>query len=144
MMSKSIYRSAIIVGAIGCVLLVVAVSVALSAFSTTVPIEKVYGTYVASYPFGTDTITLNRDGTFAQKVVVYDDPPPAVTQGHWEFNAKRSHVTFDRHLPMDEGFGRLDKNWRTPHEGIAAILPVEILFFRIVLGSGANYPYYKQ
>ena len=143
-MSKSIYRWAIIVGAIGCVLLVVAVSVALSAFSRTVPIEKVYGTYVSSYPFGTDTIMLNRDGTFVQKVEVYDDPPPAVSKGHWEFDAKRSRVTFDRYLPMDEGFGRLNKNWRIPNEGNAASLPVERLFFRIVMSSGANYPYFKQ
>ena len=144
MMSKSIYIWAIMVGAIGFVLLGVAVSVALSAFSRTVPIESVYGTYVASYPFGTDTIMLNRDGTFVQKVEVYDDPPPAVAQGRWIFDAKKSHVTFDRYLPIDEGFGRLNKNWRIPNEGIAAVLSIEILFFRIVLGSGSNYPYFKQ
>ena len=38
--------------------------------STTVAADRVYGTYVASYPFGTDTITLNRDGTFEQRVMV--------------------------------------------------------------------------
>ena len=143
-MPKRIYLWAILVGAIGCVLLGVAVSVALSGFSTTVPIEKVYGTYVASYPFGTDTIMLDRDGTFVQKVVVYDDPPPAVTKGHWEFDAKKSHVNFDRYLPIDDGFGRLNKNWRTPNEGVAAVLPVERLFFRTVMSSGAEYPYFKQ
>ena len=35
-----------------------------------VPLEKLYGTYVASYPFGTETITLHRDGSFIQHVVV--------------------------------------------------------------------------
>jgi hypothetical protein len=49
-------------------LLVLTASVMLIGCSMTVPAEKVYGTYVVSYPFGTETITLNRDGTFSQHV----------------------------------------------------------------------------
>lgn len=111
-----------------------------------VSIEDVFGTYVASYPFGTVTVMLNRDGTFVQQVVVYEDPPPASTTGNWEFDPEDSDVWFNRYLPISDGFGRLSEDWRTPVERrAAAILPVRRRFFSvIVMGSGEGYPYYKQ
>ena len=59
----------------------------------TVPAEKVYGTYVASYPFGTETITLDRDGTFVQRVEIKQEDPVTV-RGTWDFDAKESRANF--------------------------------------------------
>jgi hypothetical protein len=112
--------------------------------SASVPLQNVYGTYVATYPFGTDTITLNRDGTLVQNVVITDDPPPEIARGHWSFDSSNSYVTFDVYLSVDNGFGKLNATWRTPHHGSAASLPIEKILFRTTMGSGAQYPYIKQ
>lgn len=107
-------------------------------------VEKVYGTYVANYPFGVATIVLNEDGSFVQKVVVTNDPPPQSIEGHWKFDTNNGYVTFDEYLPIDDGFGRLNSNWRNPYHGLAAALPVEQLLFRTVIGAGTQHPYVKQ
>jgi hypothetical protein len=107
-------------------------------------VQNVYGTYVATYPFGTDTITLNRDGTLDQQVVITGDPPPEIAHGHWSFDPSNGYVTFDVYLQVDNGFGKLNRTWRTPHHGLAASLPIEKILFRMTMGSGAQYPYVKQ
>jgi hypothetical protein len=63
----------------------------LVACSLTVPADEVYGTYVASYPFGKETITLNRDGTFVQCVVSGQEQPVTV-RGKYDFDPKQSQV----------------------------------------------------
>ena len=60
--------------------------------STTVSSEKVYGTYVASYPFGTATLALNRDGSFSQQVTIKGQAP-ATAKGSWSFDPIRSKIT---------------------------------------------------
>ena len=72
---------------------IVVLGLMLIGCSMTVPTEEVYGTYVATYPFGTDKITLNRDGTFVQRVEVKDEQPVTV-QGRWEFDPKESQASF--------------------------------------------------
>lgn len=109
---------------------------------TPTSIEKVYGTYVATYPFGTDTITLNRNGSFVQQVIVNNDPTPANIKGHWIFNSDNGYVTFDAYLAIDDGFGRLNSKWRTPDGN--ADLPVDRAMFRTIMSSGAQHPYVKQ
>jgi hypothetical protein len=51
-------------------------AVVLARLPIPVSAAEVVGTYVASYPFGTETITLNPDGTYVQRVEVAGDPPP--------------------------------------------------------------------
>src|SRR5947209_3522001 len=74
-------------------LFVIVVSVMFVGCSVTVPTEKVYGTYVRSYPFGTDTITLNSDGTFVQLVAIKQEQPVTV-RGTWDFDPKESRANF--------------------------------------------------
>lgn len=107
-------------------------------------IEKAYGTYVATYPFGTDTVILNPDGSVVQQIVVTNDSPPAIINGHWRFDSSNGYVTFDVYLSADDGFGKLNSKWRIPHQGSAASLPIEQLFLRTIMGSGAQHPYVKQ
>jgi hypothetical protein len=65
---------------------------ALLGCSTHVPIEEVYGSYVASFRYGTETLTLNRDGIFVQRVAVNREKPVA-TRGSWEFEQDQSRIT---------------------------------------------------
>jgi hypothetical protein len=124
--------------------MVTAVAMMFGGCSAGMPVEKVYGTYVATYPFGTDTITLNRDGTLVQEVVITGEPPPEVARGRWSFDPSNGYVTLDVYLPVDNGFGKLNGKWRIPNHGLAAALPVEKLLFRTIMGSGAQHPYVKQ
>ena len=107
-------------------------------------VQAVYGTYIATYPFGTDTITLNSDGTLVQQVVIAVDPPPEIARGRWSFDPSNGYVTFDVYLSVDDGFGKLDRAWRTPHHGSAASPPIEQTPFGMTMGSGSEYPYVKQ
>jgi hypothetical protein len=128
-------------GVIRCLFLI-SISIALVGCSKAVPAEKVYGTYVASHPFGMETLTLNRDGSFVQRVDI-ENQSPVTVQGSWSFDPSNSYVTFHGYLQVADGFGKLRSDWRVVPQGIVA-LPVERVFFKIVLNSGAQYPYAKQ
>jgi len=84
----------------------------------TVPTEKMYGTYVASYPFGTETITLNRDGTFVQCVAIKQEHPVTV-RGTWDFDPRESRANFHGAMIVADGFDQLRTDWRTVTTGIA-------------------------
>jgi hypothetical protein len=119
-----------------------AVALSLSGCSLSVPVDEVYGTYIASYPFGTETLTLNRDGTFVQKVVV-EHQGFAGAQGKWEFDASESLVTFYGALVVDDGRDHVRPDWRVPPSGVAGFY-VEKEWFTVVMASGLPHPYIKQ
>ena len=110
--------------------------------SMRVPAEIVYGTYIASYPFGTETITLNRDGTFVQSVAIKQEQPLTV-HGTWDFDPKNSRANFYGTIVVTDGFDHLRNDWRTVTTGIVS-LDVERHWFRVEMGSAATYPYIKQ
>jgi hypothetical protein len=112
------------------------------ACSKSVPPEKLPGTYVATYEFGTETLTLNPDGSFTQRVDINNESPLTVS-GTWKFDSKESYVRLINFLSVVDGFGNLKKDWRATKPGMAA-LPAGRLWFRITLDSGAGHPYSKQ
>ena len=123
-------------------LVVIMVLVMSAGCSLSVPAEAVYGSYVASYPFGSETITLNRDGTFVQRVAIKQQQPLTV-RGTWDFDPKESRANFYGAVIVADGFDHLRSDWRTPTSGIVS-LDVERHWFRIVMASAATYPYMKQ
>jgi len=123
-------------------LLGIVISMLFVGCSTTVATEKVYGTYVASYPFGTDAITLNRDGTFVQRVAIGQEQPVTV-HGTWDFDPKESRANFYGALVVADGFDHLRKDWRVPTTGIVS-LDIERRWFKVVMATGSTYPYIKQ
>jgi len=123
-------------------LVVMVVSLLFVGCSMTVPAERVYGTYIASYPFGTETITLNGDGTFVQRVAIRQEQPVTV-RGTWEFDPKESRANFHRVMIVTDGFDHLRSDWRTVTTGIVS-LDVERRWFRVLMDSAATYPYIKQ
>ena len=120
------------------VLLLVAMA---TGCSTHVAADSVPGKYVATYDFGNDTLTLNRDGTFVQRVVL-QDRPPVEARGSWTFDADRSKITLRGILSVVDGVCSLEPNWQVP--GDAENQSVERLWFRVELVSGSDCSYVKQ
>lgn len=120
---------------------------------SSVPSERVYGTYVASYPYGKETLILNADGSYEQRIVVHD-LVPILRRGSWSFDPKcgnawsinpleRTCVVLRDFLAVDNGIGQLKNNWEAEKPGIA-YLGVEVIWFHIVIGSGSDYAHVKQ
>jgi hypothetical protein len=104
--------------------------------------DRVYGTYVASYPFGTDTLTLNQDLSFVQRVDIRGGES-ATVRGKWDFDPGESQVTLYGAMIAADEFDHLRKEWKTVTSGIVS-LDVEIRWFKILIGSAFTYPYVKQ
>ena len=109
-----------------------------------VPAEKVYGIYVASYPFGTETITLKRDGTFVQSIAI-EQKETVTVRGTWELETgtEETRVTFHGARVVDDNFDHPKKGWQTAPTGLWS-LSVEMHWFCIVMASGFAHPYVKQ
>lgn len=114
----------------------------LSGCSAGVSPNQVCGTYVASYPFGTEIISLNQNGSFTQIITVKNDPP-VTTRGKWSFDPHTSSVTFDGLKIVDDGTGHPVSNWRT---GTAMLVTkdVEMRWFKVVMETAASYPYIRR
>ncbi len=110
--------------------------------STNVPREKVCGSYVASYPFGTETITLKPDGTVEQQIVIKNQPPVTV-QAKWEFDDKTSRIDFSGLKVVLDGLGQQRSNWQTAETGTVS-RDLELHWSRVVMASAAKYPYVKR
>lgn len=110
--------------------------------SSRVPSNEVPGTYVASYPFGTATLTLHEDGIFTQQVSIQGQRP-ATARGSWTFDQKESSLTLYGSMQVVDGHGRLKSDWQSvlPEPVVAS---VERLWFKINIGSGGEYPYIKK
>ena len=113
----------------------------ITACSINVPVERVFGTYTASYPFGTDKITLRRDFTFVQTVTL-NNRDSAKTTGRWEFDSdnSRSRVNLYGALNITDPFDNLQEDWKEPASGIVS-LPVEEIWFRVQMTSSNEHPY---
>jgi hypothetical protein len=109
--------------------------------SATVPADKVYGSYVASYPFGTETITLNKDGSFVQLAAV-EHRKSASAMGRWEFDAKESRVSLYGAMVVIDPYDRLAEDWSVPVSGIVSF-DVERHWAKIQMNSAAKFPYFK-
>ncbi|MFP5239404.1 MAG: hypothetical protein ACLGQW_06205 [Acidobacteriota bacterium] len=117
-------------------------TVMLVGCSDKVPIDKVYGTYKTSYPFGTETIILQSSGKFTQHVAVNGQQEVTVS-GRWEYDQNASRVNFEGLMIVLDGFGQLRNGWSEVKPGISS-LNVEKNWFRIIMASAAPYPYLKQ
>jgi len=114
----------------------------LVACAVAVPLEDVSGTYVAHYPFGKETLILNRDKTFLQRVAIGNERA-VIVRGLWDFDARISYLKLDGSLDVADGFGRLRRDWMVVRPGYTS-LPVEISWCKVIINSGAEYPYAKQ
>ncbi len=123
-------------------LLLISLAVTVVACSRKVEPDDVYGVYVASYPFGTETLTLQRDGNFVQSVTI-ENQPPASAKGSWRFDPNESRIILTGSMVVLDGFDRLRSDWRTVTSGVVS-MDVERHWLRFLLASAQKYPYVKQ
>jgi len=104
--------------------------------------DLIYGTYVATYPFGHDTLTLERGGHFNQKIEG-DGQGAQAFSGTWQYSQRDGSIEFHHLGCIADGFGKLKDDWRTDVMD-SSYQPVERLWFRLTINSGARFPYVKQ
>ena len=113
---------------------------------TTVPQEEIWGTYVGRLPFGSERITLERDGTFVHKVVVDAPRNVVVRSGRWSYDRETERVSLDGCVNWNDGFGRLRPGWDTETDHLCGP-PLErayLWFGTLRIGSDEGYPLWKQ
>lgn len=108
------------------------------AFSTTVPASEVIGEHVAEYAFGTDRLVILEGGEFRQTVTV--GRQSVVQRGDWRIEDGK--LVLHRWIDLADEAGELNAGW---HRNVVAevALPVERIWFRVVVGSGASIAYRK-
>jgi len=112
----------------------------LLACSTHVSSEKISGTYRATYPFGKAVLVLQTGGTFVQTVEVNGES--SVARGSWNFDSEKSKITLLGVMPVVDGFGHLERNWR--RTDVLNEQPVERLWLKIEIETNESYGYVKQ
>lgn len=125
--------------------LVVCLAAVLGSCSPVTSVESVYGTYVAAYPFATETLIISRDGTVVQRIAVPNEPT-VVLHGSWKFEATRAagRLTFlGLAVVANDSEDALNPGWRNPSRGLISA-DIERHWFRIVIASASDYPYVKQ
>ena len=89
----------------------------------------------AYFKVANERLTLNKDGTFLQKVTLMANQKVDIAQGKWTYVLNDSYLRFDNNfLVVVDGFMELKPKYLEPKEG-AAFLPAEIFFGNIRIGS---------
>lgn len=117
-----------------------ALSAAMVACSIKVAPQDVVGTYEAKYPFGRSILVLQDNGTFTQRAEVAGEPL-ASSRGTWSFDESRSTLSLHGGLALDDGFGRLSREWKVA--GDSPSLAVERVWLRITIEDSETYPHRK-
>jgi hypothetical protein len=110
-----------------------------------VPISEVPGTYDAKYPFATEVLTLNGDGTLTQQIQLAGKSAAVTSHGTWYPDPGApgvgTRLQFKSILIVADGFGRLDPHWRTP---TTAFMTLTRIGFWMTMGDGGGYGWRKR
>ncbi len=76
--------------------------------------SDVVGIYVAKYPSGTETLTLNANGTFLQEVVLKEpqDSTPITRTGTWTWAESEQRVRLPNCMIVNDGHGDIRPAFR--------------------------------
>lgn len=107
----------------------------LGGCSSHISAEKVPGKYRADCPYGTEILILNVDGTFLQRMSV-PGSPQRISSGKWTFDARDSRIELERFMAYDVAGQTVKSGW--------ASMDVEMMWFKILIGSASGNPYVKQ
>ena len=104
------------------------------------------GVYVASYPTGTETLTLNADGTFLQEVALKEPQgsTPVTRTGSWTWDESAQRLRLDNKMPVNDGLGRISPTFQTDPGGGSYPLERRWWFFgQLLLGDQGSAPLWK-
>ncbi len=79
--------------------------------------EDVYGVYEATYPFGTDRITLQAEQVYRQVVSISETGEKLTVSGTWTFDAETNRVFLAGCLGPSDGVGNLRTDYAKPFKG---------------------------
>ncbi len=96
--------------------------------------KDLYGAYIAKYPFATEKVTLNADGTYIQEVSIKGDPKTLTHKGRWRYEPSDKYVELENALDVTEPSGGLRKNYSIPFNGLV-LMKVRRVFPSIRLGT---------
>lgn len=106
--------------------------------------SDVPGTYAAQYPFATETVTINDDGTFEQSIKVKVSGKVVTTNGTWRFDVKDADIYFsEEFMVVVDGFGEMVTNFDRPTRKAISILPMRRSFGKMQIGVDPGIPYKK-
>ena len=105
--------------------------------------SELYGNYIADYEIAKETIRLNKDGSFEQKVVLKSSLKVDVAKGRWTYDVKTGYVTFHNNFMIVlDGFNKLNADYAHPKPG-TVVEPADKSLVNIVLGSAEGILYKK-
>jgi hypothetical protein len=92
--------------------------------------SELYGAWVATYENGSQTLTLEKDGTFVQEVRLKGSESPVVNSGTWQHHGPSNQlaevVDLENCLGVNDGFGRIRADFATRRGGFS--YPIERRF----------------
>jgi len=104
---------------------------------------ELYGTYVADYDVAKEKLTLNKDGTFVQEVMLKATSKVDIAKGTWIYDPKTGYVSFEeKFMLVLDGFRKLNPDYAHPKPG-GVSEPVDKYFGRILLGAAEGILYKK-
>lgn len=105
----------------------------------------VVGVYVAKYPSGTETLTLNADGTFLQEVTLKEPPDstPVTRVGSWTWDESDQRLRLPNCMAVNDGHGDIRPTFQTD-SGCGFPLTRKWWFFgQLLLGDRGTTPLWK-
>lgn len=113
-------------------LLIGALPMIFGACSSELERNELIGEYRAGYSFGTETLQLNLDGTYVQKVTLQGETESTSHSGTWDYAAPRKLVIVQSPLQFSDHFGKLNVSYKLPVKGTWNLRP-EKLFGKVSL-----------
>ena len=107
--------------------------------------SQVAGRYRAKYPYGSEELTLNADGSYFQRIHINSPAEEIESSGIWTYSSEDQRVDFENFDVVGDGFGGLRKGYQKPRLGIASF-PLERnpLTGSLRLGEGDFPPFMKE
>ncbi|MCK5124823.1 MAG: hypothetical protein KAR42_01065 [candidate division Zixibacteria bacterium] len=107
--------------------------------------EEIYGKYLVEFPFGSQTLKLNRDGTYEQIVIITWNADTTRHNGKWKYSDNYTYILLFNGLSVVDPYCSLRTNYKIPIDGIVVAAPIQYLpWFTISLTTGCEEYYYKQ
>lgn len=108
--------------------------------------SDIVGVYVANYSSGTETLTLNADGTFLQEVVLKEpqDSTPITRTGTWTWDESEQRVSLRNCMALNDGHGDIRPTFRTDAGCSWPAEPEWWFFGRLLLGGRESTPRWEK